>query len=847
MAVSAGMALLSTAVTAATGPAAVFGFGSVLTFLSPMLSHFVVTTALGAAIRALTPRPSGGNTGYKVTQIGSAVDHQVIYGKTKVGGVRIFDSTTGNNNKYLHRILAFAGHEVESFHEIYINDEVVTLDGTGNVTSPTKYDGVVRIKEHLGSTTQTADTDLVSESDDWTSDHRLQGVAYLYVRLSYDADVFPNGVPEISAVIKGKKVYDPRDSSTAWSDNGALCVRDYLTNSQYGLGESSDSIDDSLVITSANVCDEVDTLDSSTRYTCNGAFTTASTPYDTLRNMMTSMAGLLWYAQGKWRMKPAYWTTPAISFDEDDLRSNISISTRHSRRDNFNTVKGVFRGEESNWQATDFPPITNASFLSADNQQESVVDLELPFTDTSVESRRIARIFLERNRQQLSVQASFGMSAFQVQVGDNVYLTNTRFGWTSKAFEVTAWTFGAVDTYDLQIQLTLREISESVFDEVDDGEVYERDNTELLSPFDVPTVGISTAAVAKIISEKLLNTLEVTITSAQSERIDLVEVQYRTTGSGDDYASVGIGELGKFSIIDLERDSYDIRARAINTFGVKGAWEYSLNVPVDALSAPPADVTNFEHELSGGSVFLSWTPVADLDLSYYEIRHSPLTSGATWSTASVAVNKVARPGTHASLPARSGTFFIKAWDKGGNPSDAAVSTVILPAELPPLGTTQTQTEHSTFSGTKTNVVVDTSPTPDELIIDVLTGTPAGTYEFSTYIDTGSSRTCRVTGIVTFNRHQAYASLWDSLPQNWDTWPDNWDTWTDEDADFGDHTVLIYAAATDDDPSASPTWGAWQLATGSEIVGRAFKFKAELSSTNTDVSPSIETLEATVEY
>ena len=58
---------------------------------------------------------------------------------------------------------------------------------------------------------------------------------------------------------------------------------------------------------------------------------------------------------------------------------------------------------------------------------------------------------------------------------------------------------------------------------------------------------------------------------------------------------------------------------------------------------------------------------------------------------------------------------------------------------------------------------------------------------------------------------------------------------------------MYVAATPDDPSGSPTWGAWQLANGSDVVGRAFKFKAELTSTNTDVSPSIETLSATVEY
>ena len=860
MAVSAGTALLSTGVgiaggtiTAATATAAATGLGAGIfggaTLFAAAAGHFLVTTALGAALNALTPKPStaSSNRGYQVTQSGSALDHQIIYGKVKVGGARVFDSTTGGSNKFLHRVLAFTGHEIESFEEIYINDELVTLDGSGNVTSPSRYDGKVRINKHLGTSNQSADSDLVSEVDGWTSEHKLRGIAYLYVRLSYDADAFPNGVPEITSTIKGKKVYDPRDASTSWSDNPALCLRDYLTNTAYGLGEDATNVDDDKVSTAADVCDLTNTPDGSTRYTCNGAFTTASVPYDTLSNLLTSMGGLLWYAQGEWRMKPAYWTEPTLTLNEDDLRGSITVNTRHSRRDNYNTVKGTFRGSESNWQITDYPEVANSAFLSADNGQESSIDLALPFTDSSVESRRIANVSLERNRQQLTITASFGMRAFQLQVGDNIKISNTRFGWTDKEFEVTSWTFGLVDEGDLQVQMILREISESVFDDVSDGVVYERDNTSLLSPFSVPALGINATAVAQVLAEKLVNTLNINTTSSQSERIDLVEVQLKLSTSAT-YVSVGTGELGLFSSIDLERGEYDIRARAINTFGVKGEWEYLTNFTVDALSAPPSDVTNFQKQLSGGTIFFNWDAVPDLDLSYYVIRHNPNFSGAAWSTSNTVVEKVARPATTSSLPARSGTFLIRAYDKGGNPSDSPTLLVVQASELPPLGASQEQVENPTFSGSKTNVSLDTTPTPDELILtDLSASSPSGTYEFSNYIDTLSSRTARVTGSVTFNRHAPTAGTWDTIPQNWDTWPGDWDQWDSEQANFADHNVIVYVAATPDDPGSSPTWGSWELANGSELVGRAFKFKAELTSNNTNVSPSVETLKATVEY
>lgn len=811
-------------------------------------SAFAVNMALGLALKSLTPKPklSGANRGYQVNARGSALDHQIIYGKMRVGGVIVFDEATGENNKFLHRVIAYAGHEIEEFNEIYINDELVTLDGSGNVTSPSRYNGFIRINKHLGTASQSADSDLVAETTNWTLEHKLSGLAYLYIRLKFDADIFPNGVPNITTTIKGKKVYDPRNSSTAWSDNPALCIRDYLTSS-YGLNEETANIDDTLVTTAANVCDQTNTLASTKRYTCNGAFVTSITPLDLLNDIITSFGGSIWYSQGKWRMKPAYFTSSQLSLTDDDLRSNIKVSTRHSRRDNFNKVKGTFRGSESNWQTTDYPAVTNASFLTADNNQESVVDLDLPFTDNSIEARRIALIALERNRQQITVNANFGIRAFKVQVGDTIALTNARFGWTSKTFEVVSWNFGVQNEYDLQIELTLREITSSVFDEVSDGIVYENDNTTLLSPFEVPSVGISAQAVARVLSEKLVNQLEVTITSGAEERIDLVEVQYKANADTV-YNTMGTGEIGRFIVVDLERGIYDIRARAINTFGVKGEFEHLPDFTVDALSDPPANISNFVHELSTGTLFLSWTPVADLDLSYYRIRHYSQTTSGTWANSSTVIDKVARPATNATLPARSGMYFIKAFDKGLNESVTATSLVIQPTELPPLGTTTTLTENPSFSGSKTNVVIDTTPNPDELIIDTISGAnPAGTYNFANYVDTSSSRTARITGITIFSRHQPTAGTWDNIVGDWDTWPDNFDGWTDEQAAFNDTNVEVYVAATPDDPASSPTWGAFSLANGSDVVGRAFKFKAELTSTNTNVSPSISLLKATVEF
>ena len=832
----------------ASGVGTALGLGAIFTgTLGAAILGFGAQFALGFLMSALAPKPSSqtNNRGYDVNSFGSALDHQIIYGEVKTGGAVVYDNATGNNNKYLHRVIAFSGHEIDSFQEIYLDDELLTIDVDGNVTSPERYNGKLRIKEHLGADNQVADTDLVSEVPEWTTNHRLQGIAYLYVRLKFDADVFPNGVPTFTSVIRGKKIYDPRTLTTTWSNNPALCVRDYLTSNSYGLGESSANIDDDSIIVAADVCDNLNypTLTGGTKFTTNGAFTTAVTPYSFLNNIMSSMGGTVWYSQGEWRVKPAYYTAPVADLTDDDLRSGLSISTRHSRRDNFNTVKGTFKGTETNWQVTDYPEYTNAAFVTEDNGQSSVVDLDLPFTSSSVEARRIARIALERNRQQLTVSATFGMKAFGLQVGDIITLTSTRRGWDAKEFEVTTWNFGITGENDLQVQLTLREISESVFDEVDDGVVYTRDNTSLPSAFEVPSVGLSASVRLQVSKEKLTNIAALTVTSGASELIDHVEVQFKLS-SGTDWKAAGTGQIGIFEVIDLEDDLYDFRARAINTFGIKGEWEFLFNIEASGLAIPPSDITGLAYEITNGNAFLEWNPVPDLDLSFYRVRHAIETTGATWANATTAIDKVPRPASSVSLASRSGTYMIRPYDKGGVSSSGYASVVVLPEVLEPFTTTLTQTENPTFSGTKSGCNVNVSNYLE--ITDPSVAPSEATYTFSNYIDTGTSRRIKARVDASVIRINELGNTFDDLPGLFNDLTGLFDDLSG-DQDFADTNLEFYISTTEDDPAGTPIWTPYVKFRVGNYYGRAFRFQVVLKSSADDTTPNITSLSAIVEY
>lgn len=603
------------------------------TFAATYTGQFLISLATSALLGALSPKPAAAaQRGYDTNVLGPALDHTIIYGKTKVGGVVVYNESTGTNNKFLHRIITVAGHEVESFERIYIDDayiDFINLGTSGNVasvvdpdgTTSDRYNNKLRIQVAYGTPTQAANADLVAQSDSkWTASHKLSGIAYIYVRLAFDADVYPNGIPTFTAEIKGKKVFDPRTSTTGWSDNPALCVRDYLTSTGYGLGEIADNIDDDLTKAAADICDQ--TVFSATRYTTNGSFTTGATPYDLISSILPSMGGSLWYAQGKWRMKPAYWTTPVMFLDEDDLRSSISVSTRHSRRDNFNVIKGKFTGPDTNWQSVDYKEVRNESDagtfvtglpysisevgttdftaigaasntvgevftatgagtgtgvadlnLGVDNGLTSVADVDLLFTDTMKEARRLGRITLERNRQQLTIGASFGLKTLGLQVGDNVYITNTRFGWTNKAFEVLSWNFGLTDGLDLQTEMTLRETAESVFDEVDDAAIYEADNTNLPSPFFVPVPSLDAAVITTTINEDgtAVPAIDFSWGVSNSQVVDYYDFQWKLIGDTN-YSSTVVEEPRFRLAPALSGAAYNYRVRAVNTLGIKSIY-----------------------------------------------------------------------------------------------------------------------------------------------------------------------------------------------------------------------------------------------------------------------------------
>lgn len=866
-------------VVAAAVAAAVYTGGASLGLLSAAtvsagIGSFVAMAALTTAVAAVASTLLAGNppsydlgsqlAGQLINKREPAGNARVIYGKTRVGGTVLFMEAKGAKNETMYIVQSIAGHEINAISKVYVNDTEVSLTLSGNAYIGT-YKGsatAVSFNWLLGTTTQSA---LPFLTDTKASTYQFKGISVLASKLIYSADTFPQGLPNITCIVEGKKVFDPRTSTTAYSNNSALCIRDYLLDTAYGFGATLAEIDDDSFEEAANICDEDVTLlggGTEKRYTLNGTFLSAEQPKDVLQKMLTSCGGKLTYAGGKWTLRVAKYRTPTITVTEDMIAGAVTMQASQSRRDIFNAIKGTYSEPSALYQPTSFPPIENSAYTSEDGEQ-IWKDVEYAFTTSSATCQRLSKIELEKARQQITFNVPLKLTGFAIQPSDNVLVDFPRYGWNDKVFEVLTWEFTATGENNAPVvNLVLRETASAVYDwsTSDQTAVDFAPNTDLPDPFTVNPPAITTADTLVVYAETVITTLVVDVSGSNTFQ-DRYEVEAKLA-SESIWVNLGQASGTRFELPNaLDGEIYNIRARAINSLGVKSAYSVE-NHEVVGKTAPPANVENFSINIVGAQAYLTWNPVPDLDLSHYRIRHSSATTGATYSASVDLIEKVARPAVFAIAPAMTGTYFIKAIDKLGNESIVATEIVAIIEDIKGLNVVETVTESPTFAGVKTEcsvtedgyLVLDTaidfdSKTGnfDDSLGDFDGGggtiSTEGTYEFANIVDLGSVYTSRVTANLTVDRLD-YVNLFDDAAGDFDLREGLFDG---DPNSYGDTNVTLYVSTTENDPNGSPAiWTAFRKFFVGDYKARGYKFKAVLTSASGSSSPVLQSLSVTID-
>ncbi len=317
--------------------------------------------------------------------------------------------------------------------------------------------------------------------------------------------------------------------------------------------------------------------------------------------------------------------------------------------------------------------------------------------------------------------------------------------------------------------------------------------------------------------------------SWQHDRKNLTEfrIQYRI--DNDNFQEVKTSATS-VNLRNLRAGTLEVEIRAANFVG-KLSTAATKTFTISGKTAPPGDVQNLSIEtINANSARLRWDQTVDLDVKvngFVYIRHNNKTDGTgTWPNSVDLVEAVAGNSTEAVIPLIEGEVLAKFADSSGNESVNAASVLVdFPDTLGRLlAQSRREDQDSTpFSGTKTDCSYDS--TLDALIIDsnangeVLT---SAEYQFANTLDLGAKYSIDLT-----RRFVTRGNMQNDLI---DDRTANIDTWTDFDGAIPSAVnAKLYVRSTNDDPSGSPTYSAWAPFASGTFTGRAFQFKAELTS------------------
>jgi predicted phage tail protein len=301
-----------------------------------------------------------------------------------------------------------------------------------------------------------------------------------------------------------------------------------------------------------------------------------------------------------------------------------------------------------------------------------------------------------------------------------------------------------------------------------------------------------------------------------------------------------------------------VQIQAKNSLG-KGSQITASNFQLSGKTAAPADVANFSMIPVNGQARLTWTQATDLDVrvgGYVRLRHSPDLSGVTWPNSTSISEQISGSATEAYADLKPGTYSAKFVDSGGRES---LNAALIEFTKPDLESVEVvgalgSTEDPSFTGTKTNLVVDTvnnelelGTTGNELSalgdFDLEDGNGLLLEDGETYLLQGDDE-LHQSGTYVFNGGNAFelsdvfslrldstlrARSFFPYGERIDDEPDI-DAVTDFDGTAPNTCdVKLFIQTTQDDPSGSPTYTSLRRFNNAEFKARAFKIEAHFST------------------
>lgn len=526
----------------------------------------------------------------------------VIYGQAKVGLVLADVQQDAAEIKTLSVVGALClgsdgGAGIDSVVKVYF-DDVLAIDGptaTAAATNNTNVQGPwktgttygtdlwVQYGLHLGADAQTNDTELDSRFSNWSTTDDARGIAYIALLMYYNEAVWTTGKPNVTALVKGQKVYDTRNASTVWSDNPALCIRDFMVSVKYGMGIPAAQINAASITAAANYCDvhvSIPGGGEQHRYTCNGILNPADSPQANLQRLLSSCRGEIVRIGSEYHLKIRQ-VTVAETFEltEQNIVGDFEFF-RGGTQEAPNSITATFVDPVQNYQATDvsFPAAGDANaYLTEDNGFGSAQFVELPYTNDAYMAAQLAQVLLMEGRADIGCALTANREALKLAYGDVVKVTHPTPGWSAKQFFVLA--IGILP--DGNVRLVLREYESTAYtlEALDAAVAPPNTNLPTTTTCAAPTTLVLTSdgtTAATLQDATVVPRIKVAWTASTDAFLAGYEIRLKVTAETDATYQIvftpSASDVQAFLASVVNGTGYTVGVRAVNAIGVRSSW-----------------------------------------------------------------------------------------------------------------------------------------------------------------------------------------------------------------------------------------------------------------------------------
>lgn len=602
------------AAAVAAGAGAAFAGATIATAVAIASVAFSVT----AALTTKTPSFDSYASPQERKQVlrSAAAPKLAVYGEVMGSGVLFFaeeEPGEQDQDELLHMCIAIAGHEITSIGQVYLNDE--PIESYGQYAS-----------YELHNNRQVADPYLLAHCPSWDSTMIGKNIAFVRVTLKFNADKFPNGIPNIKMVKRGYKVYDPRTGKTAWSANSALVYLHFL-KTFCGVADSDILVDQ--FKSCANICDELVATAAGTgvRYRTHGEFDFNESRVKVMEAILLSCAGDRVYTGGKHGLMVGAYQGPAtLELHSRQLCGDVQITPETSERDRFNTYCGKFINASQNFIQSDFPPVSVAEWVAEDGR-EITKDIDFRFVTDEYQAQRICAMKMRRSREGAILQVPMNYSGFAYRPGKNVKVFIPELQIDGVEYKVDSWSFSVQGG----VKLILIQDSPEMYGDIPGQAVTNPPLTNL--PSSGPPAPSNLRYTAKPVGDIVQGLLQ--WGNFGTQVVDNIVNVYK---AGVLQYSVRT-PANECVLTGLAAGSYEARVQAIAANGVGSSFStlaFTIAVPATptSVSVIPDNwslqlIPKFQNQLSFGTICeFFWSPT-NLALNQVEAQATNLGMGAT--------------------------------------------------------------------------------------------------------------------------------------------------------------------------------------------------------------------------